>query len=248
MKHCLFLFALLLAVTLSATEVDRLLTEYQQIKTVTCQIRRTSSGGNQTVRFLSRVYWQNDDRLHVENLSPIPRRIVSNGNTFFSYAQGDPKGFSRPVDALSEEMTISLRKIPGTPMDHLLRLKGLEEKKLNPDGTLTRTGYQAEKRYVVLRVDSLNRLEGIDFFETSTLQEKVASYRYSNFKEVLSGVWVPLLQEAVLAVGDDQEVSETVQVDRFVANEPVAKTLFDPATFFDKQIDFVDSFAKIYGE
>jgi hypothetical protein len=37
-------------------------------------------------------------------------------------------------------------------------------------------------------------------------------------------------------------------VDRYVANEPVAASLFVASSFFDKDIDFVDDFEKIYPE
>jgi len=248
MVQCVFLFILFLASTLSATEVDRLLTEYSSIKTVSCQIRRTVSGNDGNVQFTSRIYWQNDNRLHVENLSPIPRRIISDGTTFFSYAQGDPKGFSRPVSALSDEMLMSLHKIPGTAMDHLLRLKGHDEQLLDPAEGMSRTAYITANNYVVLRFDNLTRLIAIDFFKSPDMTVKTASYHYSDFSEAAPGVWIPLLHEATLSLENGKTFSETVHIDRFIANQPVAVSLFNPTAFFDKEVDFVDSFAKIYSE
>lgn len=248
MKQLVLLITLLLASTLPASEVDRLLNEYQQIKTVTCQIRRTVSGDAGNVQFISRVYWQNGNRLHVENLTPLPRRIISDGTNFFSYAQGDPKGFSRPVGELSEEMLMSLHKIPGTAMDHLLRLKGTSEQVLEPAEGMRQTAYDTGNSYVVLRFDKMNRLVAIDFYKPSDRQVKTASYRYSDFLEAAAGTWIPLLHEATLTLGNGKTFSETIQIDRFIANKPVAVSLFSPSAFFDKEIDFVDSFAKIYVE
>ncbi|MBM4153286.1 MAG: hypothetical protein FJ220_07180, partial [Kiritimatiellaceae bacterium] len=149
MKYLLFLVFCALAGSVSATEVERLLNEYRQIKTLTCQIRRTVSGQQGDIQFMSRVYWQNDDRFHAENLTPISRRIISDGTRFYSYAEGDSKGFSRPVNDLSERMLLSLRQIPGTPMDNLLRLVKYEEQILEPIDGLRRTAYRTEKQYVI---------------------------------------------------------------------------------------------------
>lgn len=249
MKQFVLLFILFLAPALPATEVDRLLNEYQRIKTVTCQIRRTVSGNAGNIQFISRVYWQNDDRLHVDNLTPLPRRIIADGTRFYSYAKGDPKGFSRPVNELSNEMLVSLRKIPGTAMDHLLRLKGAVEQVLEPaEEGMRQTAYNTENNYVILKFDKLSRLVAIDFFKTPDMTVKTASYRYSDFQEVGTGAWIPLHHEASLTLEDKNTVSETVQIDRFIANQPIAVSLFNPEAFFDKGIDFVDSFERIYVE
>jgi len=250
MRLFLFLFSSVfcVATALSATEVDRLLGEYGQINTATCHIRRIVKSEAGETSFISRVYWKNDDHLHVENLAPIPRRIISDSSTFFSYVEGDPKGFSRSVDDLSKPMLFSLRKIPGTAMDHLLRLKGLDEQRLDSNGKLHQIAYDTGSQYVVLGFDSQHRLVTINFFKTAERTIRTASYRYSNFKEVVTGIWIPLIHEATLYGEGIDRVSETIHLDRLVINQPVAVSWFDPKTFFDKEVDFVDSFAKIYGE
>ena len=94
---------------------ERLLRSYDAIQSLSCEIRRDMPlPDGQTVRMLSRVYYQRPDRLHVENFSPVKRRIVSDGAVFRSYAEGAPQGFSRPVSELNEEMLRNLRSVPGS--------------------------------------------------------------------------------------------------------------------------------------
>ena len=87
------------------TVLARVLKPYDAVQSLSCEIRRdTPLPDGQTMRMLSRVYYQRPDRLHVENFSPVKRRIVSDGTVFRSYTEGAPQGFSRPVAELNEEM------------------------------------------------------------------------------------------------------------------------------------------------
>lgn len=227
-------------------EVERLLAEYSKIETVTCQIRRTKVGAAGKMKFLSRVYWTNKDQIHAEGIAPVKRRTIADGERLYQYVDGDPKGFSRPIANLSEQMTISLRLVPGTAMDHLLRLRGLEEKELPSTGeTATRIGIQADNNYVVLSFDEQKRLIGIDFFKTPEMKTLNATYRYRDFLEAVPGAWIPLSHETTVE-NDKMSYKETVRVDRFIANKPIAQSLFISSSFFDKDIDFVDEFAKIF--
>ncbi len=229
-------------------EVDRLLAEYTKIETVTCQIRRNKEGAEGKAMFLSRVYWTNKGQIHSEGITPIRRRTIADGERLWQYMEGAPKGFSRPIAELSEQMTISLKLVPGTAMEHLLRLKGMEEAELNPaPDAARRIGIQTEQKYVVLRFDAQDRLAGIDFYRTADCTGKLASYEYTNFVEAVAGTWVPLTHHTTVHDGTI-DFEETVKVDRFVANRPVADSLFIASNFFDKGIDFVDDFAKIFPE
>jgi hypothetical protein len=85
------------------------------------------------------------------------------------------------------------------------------------------------------------------FYVSAKMDVKLADYVYRDFTEAVSGVWVPLTHEVSFWKADS-EFTETVKVDRFVANKPVAESLFIASSFFSKNIDFVDEFAKIYPE
>jgi len=142
--------------------LEQLWAGYERIESVRGEIRRDNTGPGGTVRTLSRVYYQRPDRLNVENIMPVQRRIVADGERFYSYIQGDPKGFSRPIAELNEDMLINLRKVPGTPMDHLARLRGAPEEILEPtDAWPTRRGYASGRVFGVLLFDGQGRLGGI---------------------------------------------------------------------------------------
>ena len=52
--------------------LERVLKSYDAVQTLSCEIRRdTPLPDGQTLRMLSRVYFQRPDRLHVENSSPV---------------------------------------------------------------------------------------------------------------------------------------------------------------------------------
>lgn len=233
---------------LGGPEVDRLLAGYAQIETVACQIRRNKEGEAGKMTFLSRVYWTNKNQIHSEGITPFRRRTIADGERLYQYMDEAPKGFSRPIGELSEQMALSLQLVPGTAMEHLLRLRGCEEAILEPEKDAPkRVGIQLEDKYVVLRFDGQDRLIGVEFYRAADRKEKTAAYEYSHFVEAAPGAWVPMTHRATVQDGKI-DFKELVKVDRFVANKPVADSLFIAGNFFDKGIDFVDDFAKIFPE
>lgn len=237
--------AMAAAVAGGQTLADRLLAPYDPIRSVTCEIRKDTRNDAGQVRMLSRVQYLKPDRLNVENILPVARRIVADGQTFYSYIQGDPKGFSRPVAQLNEEMTIQLRKVPGTPMDHLMRLRGAPETELPPAPDLpVRRGYALPKMFVVLGVDATGRLARVEFYTDARMQERTGYYNFRLFHEVLPGVWIPYLHEGHVVI-QGHENTEVSRIMNYTVNQPLASNLFVAAPFFPS-VEFVDEFEKIY--
>lgn len=236
-----------LAITAHAqTLVDTLLTGYERIQSVTCEVVKDTESAGHAVKTLSRVYFQKPDRLNVENVSPLPRRIVADGTNFYSYVPGDPKGFGRPVAHLEPDMLIPLRKVPGSAMEHLLRLKGLAETNLPATaGFPVRRGYAAAKTYAVLQLDASNRLARIEFFSDASCSNRTAQCDYSDFKEALPGVWLALVHRTTLTVGG-LESHETSRYYKLAVNPEIAPNLFNPKLFF-KDVPFASRFEDIYG-
>lgn len=238
----------LLALALTAraeTLVDSLLAGYNRIQSVSCEVRRDSESGGNKVRTLSRVYFQRPDHLHVESVSPFARRIVADGTNFFSYVTGDPKGFSRPIERLENDMLISLRKVPATAMDHLLRLKGMAETNLPPTGDFPiRRAYDTGKMTAVLSLDVSNRLCRIEFFANRAMTSKTAQTDYSQFSEALPGVWLSGLHQTTVWMGG-AESRETSRFDHLAINQSIAPNLFNASLFFRK-IDFASSIEQMY--
>lgn len=224
------------------TLAERILSTYDAVQTVSCEVRKDTETAQGKTRMLSRVYWQRPDMVHIENVMPSlgsgKRRIVSDGKSLCIHEQDAKQGYSRPVSELDADKLIELRKLPGTPMDHLLRLKGVEEKSL--DGTPdfpVRSGYQTARNFVVLCADATGRLARVQFFKTSAMDEQIGEYEYDSFTEPLPGVWFALLIRGGFS-DMGLQVVETVRISNLTVNEPVAPMLFVPGAFFEG-VDFV---------
>ncbi|MEI7435644.1 MAG: hypothetical protein WCL16_02410 [bacterium] len=229
----------------AATLADRLLASYDAVQTMTCEIRRDTEAGGQRVRFLSRIAYARPDRLNVENVEPLARRIVADGTNFFSYADGDPKGFSRPIARLDKPMLDSLRKLPGTAMDHLFQLSGVAE--TNLPGTAdnpVRRGYATPKVFAVLNLDPSGRLARIEFFTSSTCQTTLGKYDYSDFIEAAPGVWIARMHKGGFSLGKITS-RETLRVTALTVNQPIPPAMFIAAPFF-RRVEFASTFDAIY--
>lgn len=227
------------------TLAARLLAGYEKIQTLTCELRKDVKGPSGTGRRLSRIYFQRPDMLHVDNATPIKRRIVADGTSLYSYIEGDPKGFYRPISDLDPEWLISLRNVPGSAVEHLLNIGAAAEIDLPATGEYpVRKGYQTERLFVVLSMDTQDRLAGIEFFATSEMQQKNAQYTYSNFVEPVAGVWLSTLHEAIVWVNGN-EINETTRISNLAVNRTIAPSLFKPANFF-KGVDFASRMEDIY--
>lgn len=250
MKKCLCLFFLSFAgLDLASAEsvVDRLLASYDPVQSVQVEIRRDTAGAAGESRRLSRVYFRRPDQLNVESVTPPRRRIVADGTNFFSYIENDPKGFSRRISELDENWTISLRQVPGTAMDQLLRLRGESEEALpGTEAYPTRVVIKRDKRSIILNLDATGRLARIEFFADAAQTSLAARYDYENFQEPVPGVWFATLQKAVLRQ-DRDETTETTRLSNLQVNQPIPDPLFQHDTFFPN-IVFTDNLDDIYGK
>ena len=224
---------------------ERVLKSYDAVQTLSCEIRRdTPLPDGQTLRMLSRVYFQRPDRLHVENFSPVKRRIVSDGAVFRSYTEGAPQGFSRPVAELDAEMLRNLRMVPGSAANLLEVLSGATEVPLEPTADFpVRAGYDNGKSFAVLSLDEQGRLARFELFGSAAMTDLSTRTDFSAFQEVLPGVWIACLQQAKITL-QGMERTETTRVDNLAANGEIPAALFEPAAFFPK-VAFVDAFEKI---
>ena len=230
------------------TVLERALAAYDAVQSLSCEIRRdTPLPDGQTLRVLSRVYYQRPDRLHVENISPVKRRIVSDGTVFRSYVEGAPRGFSRPVAELDEEMLRSLRMVPGSAANMLEALRGATEVPLDPTAEYpVRAGYDNGKSFAVLSLDDKGRLARFELYGSAAMTDLLVQTDFSAFQEVVPGVWIACLQQS-RATAQGVERLETTRVDNVEANGEIPAALFEAAAFFPG-VEFVDSFEKISAE
>lgn len=213
--------------------VDQLMAQYAKIESVQCDIRRDVANEDGQMRWLSRVYFQQGDRLHVENFSPLPRRIIADGQTMFQHNEGQPRGFRRPIVELNETMQQGLRRVPGTLMDHLFRIGDAEEEVL-PDGDDAfpiRRGYATESIYAVLHVDDDLRLGRLELFDAHDHEKRTGVIECESFIEAAPGVWIALIHRGRFQLGG-MENSETTRITNYAANTPLADHLFNADAFF----------------
>jgi outer membrane lipoprotein-sorting protein len=243
-----FWLAAMIGATIAArgeTVLERVLKPYDSIQSLSCEIRRdTPMSDGQTLRMLSRVYYQRPDRLHVENFSPVKRRIVSDGAVFRSYTEGAPQGFSRPVAELNEEMLRNLRMVPGSAASVLEVLAGATEQPLEPTAEFpVRVGYDNGKSFSVLNLDEKGRLARFEIYGSAAMTDLRTRTDFSAFQEVVPGTWIAGLQQSKVTL-QGMERTETTRVDNLVANGEIPASLFEAAAFFP-DVQFVDSFEKI---
>ena len=229
----------------SETVLERVLKSYDAVQSLSCEIRRdTPMSDGQTLRMLSRVYFQRPDRLHVENFSPVKRRIVSDGTVFRSYTEGATQGFSRPVAELDAEMLRNLRMVPGSAANVLQMLVGAPEVKLEPTTEFPiRVGYDNGKSFAVISLDENGRLARFEIYSSSAMTDLSSRMDFSAFQEVVPGTWIACLQQSKITL-QGMERTETTRVDNLAANGEIPAALFEAETFFPG-VEFVDSFEKI---
>jgi len=253
MKILLAMFVVIGLFGASATQAaeptlaEKLCSSYIQVESVSCRVRKTSDVDGKTATLLSQVYYQRPDRMHVENIAPIRRRIISDGRQFYYYVEGMAKGFSCPLTQLEGEWRIMQKSVPGSAMEHILRLQGAPETLL--DGTPdypVRRGYVRSRVFVVLSCDSEGRLARIEFFKTPEMKKLTAQVEYSDFRKVTDTCWLASLQQGIAYFGANT-VHETRRFDNLVINKPITAGLFDAAAFFPK-VNFVDDFSKLTDE
>lgn len=238
--------ALVAAAASAQSTVSNLLASCAAVDRVHCDVRRDSEAGAQRGRKLSRVTYERPDRLHVENFSPLARHIVCDGTNFFSHVEGDRMGFSRPVRELDETMLLGLRAVPGTAMEHLLRLQGRPETNLPPAPGFARcVRILGPSPQAVLAFDTRDRLTRIEVFAGPDATEAVAVWDYSEFLEAAPGVWIPTLHRAVMQMGPGGAVRETSRFENYRIGGTIAPGTFDPAAYFGTVV-FTNSFDAIY--
>jgi hypothetical protein len=247
MKHTSAILAAMTLATMARADTlaERLWAAYDPVQSVSAELRReTRAEGGNTLRMLSRVHWRRGDRLHAETVTPIRRRVVADGMKLFSYMEGDPLGFARPIEQLDPDWRISLRKIPATPTEYLLRLQGVAETERPATSEHpVRRGYDTGRVHAVLCLDRDGRLACVETYADAEANEPIAVHRFEQWEE-RAGAWFSRRQHMETRV-DGQRLRETVQVLRLEVNVAMPDLLFQPGRFF-KDVRFTDDLRRIY--
>ncbi len=148
------------------------------------------------------------------------------------HIDGQAEGLARPIAALDAAMLVELRRVPGTPMDHLLRLRDAEAIPL--DGTETypeRIHFAQAGAHVVLNLDPLGRPAEIRFYRSADLTDPFAHYVYTGFREVLDDVWIPMRHTAEYT-REEGVVQESVRISGYEVLSEIPAARFEVKTVF----------------
>ncbi len=224
--------------TQAQSQADRILSDYSRINSVSCDIRKDTSTQEGEGRMLSRVIFEAPNRLLVENSAPFKRKILCDGRTFFYYADEGGTAIQQPFNEIREDLSIQAQSIPASPMEHLLRLKGLPETNIatTVQGS-ARFGYTASNLFAVISLDSSNRLAKIEFYNSSGMTNCYASTEYTMFEQPVPGVWLSLRHETEVTMQgkvkaresrrfSNVKVDQTLQPDTFKSERVFPKTTF----------------------
>ncbi len=214
------------------TTAERLAASYTALTSMTCVVRREVVTDGREALHLSRVWFARPDKLRVEASLPVTRIIVADGADLFYHISGDSVGFHRPISDLNEDMRIEIRRVPGTAMEHLLRLLGIPELPLEPkDKWPVRKGYAAGKMFVVLNLDASERLARVEVFDGPKMENRIGLYDFSAFREFGPGILLSCRQESCFQYGG-KEIREITRIENPVVNSAIPGEMFEAAITF----------------
>jgi len=210
--------------------VKSLLEANQAVQSMSCEVRRESRLGGQTVSTLSRVWFARGDRLMVETQTPLPRRILVDGTTIYKWVEGQESGVRIPIEKASAGETVQLRRVPGTGEEFLLRLRNLPEETLPAqDGLPVRRGYTppAPAPYTVIALNAQGRLASVEFFDADTRATRLLTARFLDWREAAPGCWFARVQKTETHGQSGVVREDVVRVSRIVPNGPANSSRFD---------------------
>ena len=224
-------------------EAARLLDGFASVKTLSCEMRRDKPlPGGGTVRMLSRVLYEAPNRINSENVTPVARRTVCDGERLWQHVDELETGFSRPVAELPDEMRDNLGMLPGSNANLLWTLRDAAEEPLDPEDGIRRVGHALENAYAILGFDDEGRWVLYEVRTPDREGPSLLKARYSDFQELAPGVWLACRQESVLHV-QGVRATESLRITRVRANDPIPAASFDGEAFFPG-VRFVSDFGE----
>ncbi len=215
--------------------------QYATVSNLTCTVRREAADGKGgKVEVMSRVAWARGDRMNVQMLKPMERRIVIDGVTVQIKAAADHAPAVYQVTNQTPSQFANLRSVPGSPEEMLapfVNLRATDRPAKPPLARAVAFSSTETNGHVVVAAavsfDDLGRVARIDFFPDGP--EDADHPRSSAFLrgaiEALPGIWLfrRVETESVLSGRNIKTVS---RFDKFEVNGDLPDSLFDPKAFF----------------
>ena len=215
--------------------------QYAAVSNLTCTVRREADNGKGgKAEVMSRVAWARGDRMNVQMLKPVERRIVIDGMTVQIKAAADQAPAIYQVTNQTPTQFANLRSVPGSPEEMLAPFANMAvaDRPAKPPFARTVAFSSTETNgYVVVAAavsfDDLGRVARIDFFPDGPedADHPRSSVIFRGAFEALPGIWLfrRVETESVLSGRNIKTVS---RFDKFEVNGGLPDSLFDPKAFF----------------
>ena len=215
--------------------------QYAAVSNLTCTVRReVDNGKGGKAEVMSRVAWARGDRMNVQTVKPVQRRVVIDGVTVQMKAAADQAPSIYQVTNQTPSQFANLRSVPGSPEEMLAPFADLSAADRPAKPPLARTVAfslkEADGRPVVaaaVSFDDLGRVARIDFFPDGPedAEHPRSSAVFRGALEALPGIWLfrRVETESVLSGRTIKAVS---RFDKFEVNGDIPDSLFDPKAFF----------------
>ncbi len=215
--------------------------QYAAVSNLTCTVRReVAAGKGGKGEMMSRVAWARGDRMNVQIVKPVQRRVVIDGVTVQIKEAADQAPAIYQVTNQTETQFANLRSVPGSPEEMLAPFAGMSAKDRPAKPPLARSvafsSTETNGHIVVaatVSFDNLGRVARIDFFPDGPddAEHPRSSAAFLGAFEARPGIW--LFRRVETETFLSGRIIKTVsRFDKFEVNGSLPDSLFDPKSFF----------------
>lgn len=210
--------------------------QYAPISNLVCTVRREiSMNGGETVTTMSHVEWARGDRMRVQVLRGVGRRVVIDGTSVYVKHPGDAAPAVYLVVNQTPTQFANLRSVPASPEETLAPLREMTASDAAPIPPYARTVVFANgdaAPTATLSLDSEGRVARLEFTAPAD-GEMAACVTTSEFKgafEALPGVW--LFRRVETSVTGADSIDAISRFDSITVNDEMPDAVFDPSQNF----------------
>ena len=221
--------------------IEAVRAQYVAVSNVTCTVRREiADGTGGKAEVMSRVAWARGDRMNVQMLKPVERRIVIDGVTVQMKAATDNAPAVYQVTNQTPSQFANLRSVPGSPEELLApfaQMVAADRKVLPPlVRTVAFSAHEPNGKSVVaaaVSFDDLGRVAQIDFFPDgpADAEHPRSTTVFKAPFEAMPNIWLFRRTETE-SVLKGRTIRLVSRFDKFEVNGDLPASLFDPKAFF----------------
>jgi outer membrane lipoprotein-sorting protein len=215
--------------------------QYAIVSNLTCTVRREATDGSgRKIELMSRVAWARGDRMNVQMLKPIERRIVIDGVTVQMKTAANQGPLVNQVTNQTPSQVANLRSVPGSPEEMLAPFADMSASDRPAKSPLARTvafsSTEKDGRAVIVAAasfDELGRVACIDFFPDGPddAEHPRSSAFFRGAFEALPDVWLFHRVETETTLSG-RTIKTVSRFDKFEVNGDLPASIFDPKAFF----------------